>query len=94
MGLRPAAVTETSDFAPVSSKEFLDIQATIKCGFILKRVRDMIRTYSQMIGFYMEFKTELKWVNRPNTYFSMHNTREKLLQKLIFPSNWHWQSKN
>ena len=26
----------------------LDIQATIECGFTLKRVRDMIRTYSQM----------------------------------------------
>ena len=30
-----------------SSKEFLDIQATIECGFTLKRIRDMIRTYSQ-----------------------------------------------
>ena len=29
-----------------SSKEFLDIQATIECGFTC--VRDMIRTYSQM----------------------------------------------
>ena len=38
---------KTSDIAPVSSKEFLDIQATIECGFTLKRVRDMIRTYSQ-----------------------------------------------
>ena len=37
-----------SDFAPVFSKELLDIQATIECGFILKRVRDMTRTYSQM----------------------------------------------
>ena len=26
------------------SKEFLDIQATIECGFTLKRVRDMIRS--------------------------------------------------
>ena len=32
--------------APVSSKEFLDIQAHKECGFTLKRVRDMIRTYS------------------------------------------------
>ena len=38
---------ETSDFAPASSKEFLDIQATIECGFTVKRVRDMTRTYSQ-----------------------------------------------
>ena len=34
--------------ASVWSKEFLDIQATIKCRFTLKRVRDMIKTYSQM----------------------------------------------
>ena len=39
---------KASDFAPVSSKEFLGIKATIECGFTLKRVRDMIRTYSQM----------------------------------------------
>ena len=32
---------------PASSKEFLDIQATIKCGFTLKHVRDMTRTYTQ-----------------------------------------------
>ena len=30
---------------PVSRKEFLDIQATMKCRFTLKRVHDMIRTY-------------------------------------------------
>ena len=41
-------VTSPSDFAPASSKEFLDIQATVECGFTLKRVRDMTRTYSQM----------------------------------------------
>ena len=34
--------------APASSKEFLDIQATIECGFILKCVSDMTRTYSQI----------------------------------------------
>ena len=38
----------TSDIAPVSSKEFLDIQATVECRFTLKRVRDMTITYSQM----------------------------------------------
>ena len=42
----PVAVTSPSDFAPASSKEFLDIQATIECGFTLKRVRDMTKTYS------------------------------------------------
>ena len=33
-----------------SSKEFLDIQATIECGLTLKRVRDMTRTYSQTLN--------------------------------------------
>ena len=32
--------------APASSKEFLYIQAIIGCGFNLKRVPDMTRTYS------------------------------------------------
>ena len=32
----------------LEGKEFLDIQATIECRFILKRVRGMIITYSQM----------------------------------------------
>ena len=49
MGSSPVAVTYTSDFAPASSKEFLDIKATIKCGFTLKCVRDMTRTYSQLV---------------------------------------------
>ena len=48
VGSSPVAVTSPSDFAPALSKEFLDIQATIECGFTLKRVRDMTKTYSQM----------------------------------------------
>ena len=31
----------------VLSKEFLDIQATTECSFTVKRVRDMIITYSR-----------------------------------------------
>ena len=50
-------------FAPVSSKEFLDIQATIECRFTLKRVRDMIRTYSHqfvaLIDMYLQGKKQL-----------------------------------
>ena len=38
VGSSPVAVTNTSDFAPASSKEFLDIQTTMECGFTLKRV--------------------------------------------------------
>ena len=41
LGSSPVAVTSPSDLAPASSKELLDIQATIECGFTLKRVRDM-----------------------------------------------------
>ena len=37
-------------FVPASSKDLLDIQATIECGLNLKRVRDMTRTYSQMLS--------------------------------------------
>ena len=50
LGSSPVAVTPPSDFAPASSKEFFDSEATIECGFTLKSVRDMTRTYSQMQG--------------------------------------------
>ena len=40
MGSSLVAVTKTSDMVPVSTKEFLDIQATIECKFILKRVHE------------------------------------------------------
>ena len=43
--LNPVAVIWTSDIAPVTSEEFLDIQAALVCGFTGKRVRDMIQTY-------------------------------------------------
>ena len=48
VGLSPLAVTQTEDLASSLSKEFLIIQASIECRFIMKRIRDMIRTYSQM----------------------------------------------
>ena len=47
MGSSLIAVNWTSDIAPVLNKEFLGIQATIECGFTLKRVGDIMRTYSQ-----------------------------------------------
>ena len=45
---RTDTVSYTSDIGPVSNHYFLDIIATIDCGFTLKRVRDMIITFSQM----------------------------------------------
>ena len=49
LGSSPIAVTSPSDVAPASSKDFLDIHATIECGFTLKRVRDITRTYSTKV---------------------------------------------
>ena len=43
-------------FRAYLSKKFLGIQATIECGFTLKRVRDMIKTYNQLL--YDLFKQE------------------------------------
>ena len=51
--LSPVVVTSPSDFTPASSKEFLDIQATIECGFTLKRVCDRIRTYSYILHYFI-----------------------------------------
>ena len=48
MGYSQIAVTQTLDFAPDLSKEFVEIHATIECGFTLKLVRDTITRYSQM----------------------------------------------
>ena len=42
------AVTQVSDFVPVSRKELLEIQVTIGCGLTLKHVCDMTRNYSQI----------------------------------------------
>ena len=42
LGSSPTAVT--SDIPPVSSKDFLDIQALIVCRFSFKRLRDMAIT--------------------------------------------------
>ena len=61
VGSNPVDVT--SDIAPVSSKEFLDIQAAIECRFSLKNVRDMIRTYSSSfeIAYLFDYLIELRF---------------------------------
>ena len=55
MGSSPVAATKASDFTPSSSKEFLEIQATIECRFTMKRVRDMTRTYNQLYPGILKF---------------------------------------
>ena len=48
---------------PALSKEFLDIETNIHCGFTLKRVRVMTRTYSQMHC--ADKFSEHSWITRP-----------------------------
>ena len=48
MDSNSVALIYTSDIAPVSSKEFLDIQVTIECICTLTRVLDLIIIYNHM----------------------------------------------
>ena len=58
VGSSRVADTKILDIAPVLSKELLDIQATIECGFTVKHLSNMIKTYSQMhrIGKYLQHR--------------------------------------
>ena len=56
-----------ANLKPVLSQEFLDNQATIECGFTLKSLHDMIRTYNQM------YHTDK---------YSQHSSIQVLLQSL------------
>ena len=75
LGLSPVAVTSPSDFVPASSKEFLDIQATIECGFTLKRIHDMTRTYSQLLWGCLMNSIKSNTINLKNIFMlsSMQN---------------------
>ena len=71
----PVAVTETSNFAPVSSKEFLDIQVTAECRFTLNHVCDMTRTHSLpvIVGI---FSSKFTWINvKVNFLVNRHVSR-------------------
>ena len=48
VGSRLIAVTYTSDLAPAWRKEIINIHTTKDCGFNLKFVRHMTKTYNQM----------------------------------------------
>ena len=43
MGSNPVMSLKISDIAPVSSKEFLDNQAAIKCGFTYSQVKHCLQ---------------------------------------------------
>ena len=66
-GFKSSCSQLTSDFASVLSKDFLNIQATIECGFTQKCVHVMIRTYNQNICLWHNFalwhcKKLAKWI--------------------------------
>ena len=86
--LVPVAVTSPSDFASASSKEFLDIQATIECGFTLKRVRDMTRTYRQQKILRHENSNLTIFKHKPPIFlFYLHQVAIILAFALIFTKN-------
>ena len=69
VGSTPAAITKLLDITPVLSKEILDTQANIECGFTLKRIHDITRKYSQIhrTGTYSQFSSII-WSVWPNGY--------------------------
>ena len=85
LGSSPVAVTSPSDFAPASSMELLDIQATIECGFTHKRVRDMTRTYSYISSVLERFGTALQQnQTHPscNTFFNQKRGKKDSLKRV------------
>ena len=65
---------------PASSKEFLDIQATVECGFTLKLVRDMIKTYNQSVKELLK-KHKTSLVNVPPEFTSRVQVVDVLINK-------------
>ena len=77
-----------SNSTSVLSKEFLDIQVTIECGFTLKCVCDMIRTYSQMHHTDEHSQHNLVilpvWLNVWVFVYELSGCVQVLLQPLLF----------
>ena len=55
---------KTSDMSHVSSKKLLEIQENIEYGFTLKRVRDMIKKYSQVLFIHLSFISTVKYIHQ------------------------------
>ena len=58
LGSSSVAVTSPSDFAPASSKEFLDIQATIDCEKLIDDDDEKLRTHCHVTR---KFRGEAHW---------------------------------
>ena len=53
----------------------IDIQAIIECGFTLKRVRDMTRTYSLVDLFLLKFDFSFHEMNTVSKYIIQRKKR-------------------
>ena len=84
MGSNPVAVAQISDIAPVSSKEFFDVQASIEGRFTLNLYLTGLPSPSKYIVTYiMSFlDTPLKQLHESNvTYFNQQVRNDKLNRK-------------
>ena len=72
----------------LQSKEFLDIQATIECGFFLKRVRDMTRTYSYNLYI---INSKLGWIISGRVLSTSGNEKENVTLVMTSASSSHSQ---
>ena len=90
VGLSPVAVTQTSDLAPFFSKQFLDIQATAEYGFTLKRVRDIMKTYSFTLFenmIFSEIEQKLKNLNSSKSFLELNIPNNIVHLTVIFYSH-------
>ena len=90
MGSSPVAVTESSDIAPVSSKEFLDIQITSGYRFTLTCVCDMIKTRNRLQTFAKNLRRKRSWwrslLGSVNTQGIKHKLQCRLFLKIFWNS--------
>ena len=76
---------------PASSKEFLNIQAAIESGFILKRVRDMTRRYRDifneqlsLISYYFLFYEQTNLAKESNNDHILEAAPRQMFSKVTF----------
>ena len=90
LGSNPAAVTSPSDFALASSKEFLDIQATIECGWLW----NVYVTWQEHTDKYRNLSGEDKNKKREYGKNRYHNVSEENKQKLKEYQRKYQEAKN
>ena len=74
-------------------KDFPDIQATIECGFTLKRVRNMIRTYSQIHHTYKYSEhSSIIWSLWPNDLVFVYKIIDYGFQSTCSPFNFRFRA--